>query len=85
MEYAIIFVDSALHEFRALPPKIKTRLKIIIEDLKENPRPEGIKKIHGAENLYRLRVSSYRLVYEINDSERTIRINRVRHRREAYR
>ncbi len=34
---------------------------------------------------YRLRVGTYRIVYDINDEEQTIAVYRIKHRREAYR
>jgi mRNA interferase RelE/StbE len=35
--------------------------------------------------LYRARVGEYRVVYEIDDENRTVRVTRIRHRSEAYR
>ena len=34
---------------------------------------------------YRIRVGDYRVLYEVDDRALTVRIMRVRHRREAYR
>ena len=34
---------------------------------------------------FRLRVGDYRVIYEITDEIRIVRVNRVRHRREVYR
>ncbi|MFW6123001.1 MAG: type II toxin-antitoxin system RelE family toxin [Thermodesulfobacteriota bacterium] len=85
MEYKVTLAASALREFRALSGDIKNRVKSTIERLRKNPRPSGIRKIQGRENLYRLRVGSYRLVYEVDDMRGTIHLVRVRHRRDAYR
>ena len=85
MQYNVNFRTSALHEFRNLSEDIKNRMKIAIDTLKQNPRPLGVRKIQGRENLYRLRIGSYRLVYEIDDHEKIILVTRVRHRRDAYR
>lgn len=56
-----------------------------IEALEENPRPSGCVKLAGDENLYRIRVGDYRIVYEIRDSVLIVTIIKVRHRREVYR
>ena len=85
MEYQVAFAASALREFRALSWDIKNRLRLTVDGLRENPRPSGVRKIQGRENLYRLRIGSYRLVYEVDDQERKIQVIRVRHRRDAYR
>lgn len=37
------------------------------------------------EKHWRIRVGDYRIVYEIDEKEKVIRVMRVRHRREAYR
>ena len=39
----------------------------------------------GSEDLYRIRVGDYRLVYQIQGDQLVILIVRIRHRREAYR
>ena len=83
--YKVEFLTSAAKEFRALDGEVKRRIVTIIDKLIENPRPEGVRKLHGQRNLYRIRVGSYRVVYEINDEGRLIRVTRIRHRREIYR
>jgi mRNA interferase RelE/StbE len=54
-----------------------------IQALAQNPRPPGCRKLTGTENDWRIRVGDYRVIYEITDVLRVIRINRVRHRREV--
>jgi mRNA interferase RelE/StbE len=85
MEYHVIFRTSARQEFRILAEDIKNRVKVAVDALRQNPRPPGVRKIIGTENLYRLRVGTHRLVYEVDDQKRIIRVTRVRHRRDAYR
>jgi mRNA interferase RelE/StbE len=54
--------------------------------LAQNPRPPGCRKLHGSgHDDYRIRVGDYRILYEVDDTAPTVRIMRVRHRREAYR
>ncbi len=43
------------------------------------------RKLAGGKNDWRVRVGDYRVVYEIADQIRVVRVNRVRHRREVYR
>jgi mRNA interferase RelE/StbE len=56
-----------------------------IRALAEDPRPTGSRKLTGSVNDWRIRVGDYRIVYEIADAIRIVRINRVRHRRDVYR
>jgi mRNA interferase RelE/StbE len=84
-EYEVRFVTSAAFEFRSLPTHVKDRVEVAVEELKINPRPLGVRKLKGHERLYRIRIGQYRLVYEINDKAKLVRVTRVRHRREVYR
>ena len=83
--YEVEFVTSAAKEFRSLEDEIKRRVAVAIEALRENPRPRVARKLRGHERLYRIRVGSYRVVYEIDDQARLIRVTRIRHRRKVYR
>jgi len=56
-----------------------------IQRLAKNPRPTGCRKLAGTDNDWRIRVGEYRVIYEIADAIRVVRVNRVRHRREVYR
>lgn len=84
-EYEIVFAASAAKEFRTLPSEFKWRVATAIDSLSDEPRPVGVRKLVGHERLYRIRVGSYRIVFEIDDEQKLVRVTGVRHRREAYR
>jgi len=84
-EYAVTFARSASKELEALDAPLVTRIVARSEALADQPRPPGVQKLRGAESQWRLRVGDYRVVYEIDDRQRTIDIVRIRHRREVYR
>lgn len=83
--YGVELVSSAAKEFRSLEDKIKRRVAVAIDALRENPRPTGMRKLRGHERVYRIRVGSYRVVYEIDDQARLVQVTRIRHRRGVYR
>ena len=56
-----------------------------IKTLAENPRPSGCRKITGSRNDWRIRTGDYRIIYEIDDDQKAVKIMRIRHRREVYR
>lgn len=56
-----------------------------IKDLSINPRPPGCRKISGSVSDWRIRVGDYRVIYEIDDKAKAVRVMRIRHRRDAYR
>lgn len=56
-----------------------------LRNLAEEPRPPGCIRMSGEENLWRVRVGNYRIVYEIDDDRRVVEILKIAHRRESYR
>lgn len=85
MAYIVHVRSSAAKEIRALPRPIQRRVGFVIDRLEKTPRPPGAKPLAGHENLYRIRIGEYRLIYEIRNREIVIIVVRVRHRREASR
>lgn len=83
--YKVFLGDSAVRDLRRLSPKIHDRIVEEIAALSDYPRPAGCRKLSGSENDWRIRIGDYRVVYEIADAIRVVRIHRVRHRREVYR
>ncbi len=75
--YRLNFKSSAAKEFRKLPLIIQQKIVPVIDQLCENPRPSSVVKLQGDENLYRVRVGDYRIIYEIDDIEKYIRVMRV--------
>jgi mRNA interferase RelE/StbE len=53
--------------------------------LADDPHPRGSIKVKGEDDLWRLRVGDYRVIYHIYPEEKDIKIVAVGHRREAYR
>jgi mRNA interferase RelE/StbE len=84
-QYTVNFVNSSAKEFRELPAVVKARISLAIDALELSPRPTGVKKLHNEKNLYRIRVGDFRIVYQIDDGEKTILVTRIRHRKEVYR
>ncbi len=85
MTYRVDILPSARRELAALPPKDRNRVDKRILSLAENPRPVGSKKLAGEEDLYRLRVGDYRIIYQVQDKVLLVLVVKVGHRREVYR
>jgi Cytotoxic translational repressor of toxin-antitoxin stability system len=83
--YNVTWKASALKELRKLPKEAIARIVPAAEALGSEPRPEGARKLVGSENIYRIRIGDYRVVYLISDRQLIIEIIRVRDRKEAYR
>ena len=83
--YRVLLERAAEKDLSRLSTEIHDRAIAAIQALATNPRLPGCRKLAGSKNDWRLRVGDYRVVYEIADGVREVRINRVRHRREVYR
>ncbi len=57
-----------------------------IQSLDENPRPQGCKKLRSSkhDNLYRLRVGDWRILYAIEDDKLIVLILEAGRRERAY-
>ena len=84
-DYSVVFARSARKELQNLDPPVARRILKHIETLVGNPRPSGVAKLEGANDLWRVRVGEWRVVYRISDRERLVDVIAVRHRRDAYR
>ena len=82
--YSILFKESVRKDLSAIPTKdlqsIMQRIAVIAED----PRPPGSEKL-SAQERYRIRQGTYRIIYSIQDNELTVWVVKVAHRREVYR
>ena len=81
-----VFLErSAEKDLRNLPSEIFRRIIPHIRALAQNPRPPGCHKIANSKNDWRIRIGDYRVVYEVDDKLKQVKVMRVRHRREVYR
>ncbi|MFH1738563.1 MAG: type II toxin-antitoxin system RelE/ParE family toxin [bacterium] len=83
-EYKIIFARSARKELQALDAWLVNRIYPAIEALAKEPRPRGCRKLHMEDNLWRIKVGDYRVLYGVYDDQSLVDIVAVRHRSEAY-
>ncbi len=82
--YEIRILRRAIKDIAQLPKEYARLVVEHIDGLQKNPRPPGAKKLRGSAS-YSLRVGVYRVLYDIDDANRTVTVYRVKHRRDAYR
>jgi mRNA interferase RelE/StbE len=68
-----------------LPAAIASRVTSAIQSLARDPRPRGCVKLEGRADTWRIRVSDYRVVYEVRDKALVVIVIRVAYRRDVYR
>jgi mRNA interferase RelE/StbE len=84
MNYQITFSRSARKELQKLEENLLHKIFSKIQMLGDNPKPSGCRKLQSYENLWRIRIGDYRVLYSIEENEKIIDIVAVRHRKEAY-
>ncbi|PKG37481.1 type II toxin-antitoxin system RelE family toxin [Psychromonas sp. Urea-02u-13] len=82
-KYKLTFKKSVSKDLRSIPKKDVPKILTCIESLAENPRAEGCIKLSAQEN-YRVRQGSYRIVYEIRDEVLIVNVIKVAHRSNVY-
>jgi len=85
MQYELIIKPTAEKSLDKLPASIRRRMVNAMKELRNTPRPAKAVKLVGDENLWRIRVGNYRVVYEIHDAMLVILVLRVAHRKDVYR
>lgn len=82
MKYEIVIEKSALKFLSKLEKRAQTEIRTAIDNLADNPRPHGYKKLVDADGLYRLKVKRYRVIYFVQDNVCLISIIRIAKRKE---
>jgi mRNA interferase RelE/StbE len=85
MTYSIVISKSVQKQIDNLTSDIQKRIIEKIQTLTDDPRPDGVVKLKGREREYRIRVGDYRVRYEVNDGDRTIKLLQCKHRKDIYR
>ena len=82
--YRILVRPSAAKEIEAVPRRDRYRIVARIQGLTSEPRPPGCEKLSGQDE-YRVRQGAYRVVYAVDDEERSVLVVKVGHRKDVYR
>ena len=85
MKHTVVITRSPQKALDRLESDMYARITRKLEELEDNPRPMGVEKLSGREDLYRVRVGNWRIVYAIQDQELIVLVVKVAHRREVYR
>jgi mRNA interferase RelE/StbE len=83
--YEIEITRTAEKQLKALPHEDRRRLAAAILALADDPRPRGLRKLTGYDDVFRVRVGRYRILYSISNRKLIIIILKIGHRRHVYR
>jgi mRNA interferase RelE/StbE len=82
--YQVEISPAARRRIKKLKKAAQKRIVACIEALGGDPRPAGVKKLSGVEDLYRVREGDYRIIYQVQDEILLVLVLKVGHRRDVY-
>jgi len=85
MKYAVRLDGRTRKVLDGLTGELRGRLVRKLLALEGNPRPVGVEKLSGMDDIYRVRVGDWCIVYAIRDRELVVIVIRIGHHREVYR
>ena len=83
--FGVVWARDAIKNLKSLDRTMRERVFAATELLQFNPRPPASKKLKGFDDLFRVRVGDYRIIYRVRDAELLIVVVAARHRRDVYR
>jgi mRNA interferase RelE/StbE len=84
VSYKVEFSKGASKQFAKLSDELQKRIQNKIDQLVDNPRPDGVAKLKNAENRYRIKIGVYRVLYNILDDILLVTVVKVGHRSKVY-
>jgi len=84
VSFELQWTKAAIKDLEHLPDRIIAKVTKAVDELANAPRPRSGKKLIGTSETYRIRVGTYRVVYEIHKKAVVVLIVRVRHRKDVY-
>ena len=85
--YEVLLHRRVERKLYTLPKSLLRRIYQLISELEINPVPWrkwDVRKIRGEEDVYRIRIGKYRLIYWVNWKERKIIILKIARRERVY-
>lgn len=83
--YTVVLSSHARRALRKLARSVQERVIVALELLKADPRPPKAVKLKGEDNVWRIRVGDYRIIYEVIDEDLVVWVVRIADRKDVYR
>jgi len=84
LAYRIEIRRQAIKDLARIERKDRQKIAAAIDELAQNPRPVGCKRLRNREG-WRIRIGEYRVLYSIKEERLLVLVVRIGHRREVYR
>ena len=83
--YRVEISSTAERQICRLPRADQVRVLRVVVTLATDPRPPGCRKLSGYENVFRVRVGRYRVLYSVEDRRLVVIVLKVGDRKDVYR
>jgi mRNA interferase RelE/StbE len=83
--WRVVVTSPARREFDRLPISVAAAVLETLEAIAENPRRLGKPLMFEHQGRFSARRGPYRVIYELNEQERVVRVIAIGHRRDVYR
>jgi len=84
VKYSIEILRTAQKQLAKLDRQVQSRIVDAVNKLAFDPRPSSCKKLSGRP-AWRIRVGSYRIIYEIHDDKLLVLVISIGDRKNIYR
>ena len=84
-KYKIEISRSAEKQLRKLPRGEQQRIVEAVLALTDEPVPRGARKLGGYDDVFRIRVGRYRILYSVSSGTLVIIFVKIGHRKDVYR
>ena len=83
--YDVELTARARKQYKALDPAIRDRIRAALHSLADNPAPPAVKALAGHQDLLRIRVGDWRIIYHADHGRMLVVVVDVGHRSSVYR
>jgi len=83
--YEIEISRTAERQLKKLAEEDQLRVVRAVIALAGQPRPRGSRKLMGYDDVFRIRVGRFRVLYSVSDARLVILVLKIGHRKDVYR
>lgn len=83
-KYKIEISRTAEKQFKKIDKAHQARLATAIVGLSTNPYPSGNRKLVGFDDLFRIRIGDYRIIYSVENKILVVIVLKIGHRKNIY-
>lgn len=83
--YSVEFTPASERQCAKLSSTARTLVAAVVVTLASNPRPHGCVKLAGADDLWRVCVQQYRIIYRMLDKRVVVTVVKIGDQKDVYR